>query len=384
MSRKFLISITSAVAGLSVSVLSAEVFDGGWRISVGGAYNAPVKVGLNFSPIRFSGGRVALPGGYPTRADAEKIAAGTQVSDTRRNYTADGKVFVDTDDYRSAKGGMEAGTWNVQVPYDSWDGDSFVLASAEYVEVRQVGSGRGELKLNGSDESAMPGVSVELSRNLYHNKDYKFGVDIAFLFSYFFQTDLYKTKSCAQSDLYERKHGTIKSSISPVSGVREEMWRDSEGYYGAGSYYGPGPVFNDPVMSAVDGPTTLISNSSWFRARGDYRDLEMALALRPYYDILDWLRFYGTIGVAVSWSEFDLKVRYNGNNGYLRYKRRYDDWDVHGIAGLGLLARWKDFTLGFDFMARFLQDDLSIHDRIVRGSLERSEWMFRCMLGYEF
>lgn len=384
MKRKYLIPVSGVVVGLSASVVCASVFDGGWRVSVGAAYNAPTKIGLKFSPVRFNGGTVTPPVGYSSRAEAERIVAGKKVSATRRNYTADGKVFYDSSDYRKARGGLETGSWNVQVPYDSWDGESFELASAEYVEVRKVADGCGELKLNGTDEAAMPGVSVELSRNLYHNAEYNFGVDIAFLFSYFFRTDLYKNQSYAQSDAYEVARGKSRATVAPVSGVRESLWRDSEGYYGAGSYYGPGPLFNDPVISSSLGCSSLVQNNAWFHASGNFRELEMVLALRPYYDVFEWLRIYGTIGAAVSWSEFDLRVSYVDNGSTSRYSRSYDQWDVYGIAGLGAMARWKNFTLGFDFFGRFLQDDLGIRDRIVHGSIGRSPWMFRGMIGYEF
>lgn len=382
-SRNFVL-LCCVFALAAAPIVRGSIFDGGWRVSVGASYNAPVKVGLHFSPVKFNLGNVTPPVGYRSRAEAEKTVSGTKVSGTRRNYSADGKVFVDTDDYRKAKGGLEDGTWNVQVPYDSWNGESFELASAEYAEVRTIADGKGTLKLNGDDDTAMPGVSVELSRNLYHNEDYHFGVDLAFLFSYFFRTDLYKSESYAESDAISVDKGRLTSSISPVSGTREELWRDDEGYYGAGSYWGPGPIFNNPVITDSGRSSSIYRNTAGFWTNGDFRELEMVLALRPYYDLFDWLRVYGTIGVAVSWSEFDLNVGYRRNGVDSRYSRSYDEWNVYGIGGLGLMARWNDFCLGVDFFGRFLQDDMEIKDELVHGSLRHSPWMFRVMLGYEF
>ena len=387
--RNSAVMVAFGVTLVTASAACGSVFDGGWRVSVGAAYNAPAKVGLKFSPAKFSSGRVTPPAGYATRAEAERVVSGKLVVGesgkmTRRNYSADGKTFVDSDDARKARGGMEQGTWNVQVPWDSWNNGTFELASAEYVEVQNIQDGKGGLDLSGSDESAMPGVSVELSRNLYHNEEYHFGLDLAFMFSYFFRTDLYRSHSSAQTDAMRVSRGKLTSSVAPVSGTRESMWKDDEGYYGAGSYDGPGPVFNDPVITDVSLGSSVYRSVAGFSANGDFRELEMVLALRPYYDFFDWLRLYGTIGAAVSWSEFDLRVHSSRDGVSSSHTRDYDAWDVYGIGGLGLMVRWNDFTLGVDFFGRFLQDDLSIRDELVHGSLRRSTWMFRGMLGYEF
>lgn len=361
-------------------------FDGGWRVSVGAAYNAPAKVGLKFSPVKFNGTQFVPQVSGQSSAQAMNTVKGTPgETPTKRYYSADKRVYVDTVDKRTgtATEGMEKGTWNVQVLEDSWDGSTFELASSDYVDVENLHDGYGALKLEGSDEAAQPGISVELSRNLYHSEEYHFGVDLAFMFSYFFRTDLYETDSTWKGDTYAVTRGTMRSTIAPQSGVFEERGRNGDGTYGIGTFNGPGVVFDYPKINDCH-TTEYYGSSARFRANGDFRDLEMVFALRPYYDIFEWLRLYGTIGLAVSWSEFDLDVYSDRNGVSTSYSRDYKQWDVYGVGGLGLMLRWHDFCLGFDFFARFLHDDLDINDDIVKGSLERGGWMFRGMLGYEF
>lgn len=370
---------------VTTPVVVAEILDGGWRITGGALYNSRVKTHLNFNPLQFRGGRVALPTGGVTRKEALEAVQGVQGdTPTKRVYSADGKTYVDTVDYRTAEGGEEYGTWNVKAPLSSWNGDSFVLASAQYSESEVTQSRTGDLDLSQKDEASMPGLNLELSRNLWHSDEWKCGVDLSFGVSVFFKDRIYKGGSVAKSQVGVVRKGVAETTISPVSGVVEPDLADSEGYYGAGTFDGPGPVFNNPVTRLRSLSSTSYGNCVGYCADGDYWDVEMALCLRPYYDIYDWWRVYGTIGVAVSRAEFDLYMHRCVNGDHRRTERSYHSWDVYGIAGLGTMFRYRDFTLGCDFLARFLDDDLDIRDDIVDGWLSRGRWMFRLTLGYEF
>ena len=56
-----------------------------------------------------------------------------------------------------------------------------------------------------------------------------------------------------------------------------------------------------------------------------------------------------------------------------------------GVADLKFLfADRVGACLGFDVLARFLDDDIEIRGRDVRGSVERSPWMLTVYVGYEF
>jgi hypothetical protein len=41
-------------------------------------------------------------------------------------------------------------------------------------------------------------------------------------------------------------------------------------------------------------------------------------------------------------------------------------------------------TLGFDFLARFLDDSMKIRGRDVSGSIDRGHWTLRVYVGWEF
>lgn len=119
-------------------------------------------------------------------------------------------------------------------------------------------------------------------------------------------------------------------------------------------------------------------------SHADYYNLELLFTLKPYYDVTDWFRVVGTVGFAVSRQELDLTTTLARDGAYRRYHREFSQWDVFGVAGLGAQFRYKDFTLGVDFIARFFDDDLAVDDPYVRGSVERSNWYLRVGLGYEF
>lgn len=386
--------IIFGMAATVTMVAQGELLDGGWRISVGASYNAPAKVRLNFSPARFNGGNVLPTASGVTLEQARRQAGGRTVNGkTYYDYDGSGRhissvsaVDQHTDAVGGGDGSPEAGTWNAHVYKGNTtiQGDSFTLASVEYGYVEQHDDG-GRLKLRDTDEAATPGVLVELSRNLYHNKDYNFGVDLAFAVNFFFGRDIFKTSSRAYQNAGVYKSGKVESTISPVAGrMDEDKWYQDAEYYGGGEYDGIGTVFHTPQMHVLPNADQYYGSGSRLSARGDYWDLEMTLALRPYYDVFEWLRIYGTFGAAVSRAEFDLDVTGVRDGVRTNYERDYSSWDVYGIGGLGMLLRWHDFCLGFDFLARFWDRDLQIEDDIVRGSLQRGRWMFRGMIGYEF
>ena len=54
------------------------------------------------------------------------------------------------------------------------------------------------------------------------------------------------------------------------------------------------------------------------------------------------------------------------------------------MGGLGGMFRYRGACLGFDFLARFLDDEIKIRGRDVRGAVDRGSWTFRVYAGYEF
>ena len=162
--------------------------------------------------------------------------------------------------------------------------------------------------------------------------------------------------------------------------------QNPDGSYGAGTYDGPGPVLDlgggDLTVSHrwANISSSSRSSSYYLHAEGDYEDIEMTFAVKPFWDVTDWLRLRGTLGVAVSRTHFTFDVDGQGYSS----RQRFDDWAVYGVGGLGGMLRWENFCLGVDFIARFLDDDIEIRGRDVRGSVERAPWMLTVYAGYEF
>lgn len=370
--KKSLIAVAVAVAALAnARADGSAIFDGGWRVSAGGVFNSPVKAKLGFRNMPSGVPSSFVPG--LSRDEARRASQGTK-DGTRTTYSSG--AWIDSSDAH----GDGKTTWNVYLPEGTFEGDSFRLGSAEYAEVVNLGTGSSDGRH--SDESAMPGVNIELSRNLHHDEEYGWGLDLAFGVMYFFQTDVFKADAASASAAY--RTGRYETTIEAPDDVMDEWSWNEDGTYGAGSYEGPGPVFElgDIDTRQIANPDVI--GGSAISARGDYSELELILSLRPYYDVTDWFRLYATAGLVVSRGEFDLDLAVNQNGTGFYRSRDFSEWDVYGIAGLGGQFSYKDFTLGFDFLARFLQDDIDVNDRYVHGSVERGSWLFRVMLGYEF
>ena len=369
-----------------VGTVQAEgwaIFDGGWRISAGGVYASPVKANLRFSPVR-----IPVPPAGRSAAEAKALAEGNVNQFTKDSPNADvtypnGARINPWDSARELNDFMYPGvdhfgqTWNARFPADALQGESFTLASYDYVEVSDAYSLR---EVGGSDDRSMPGVNVELSRNLYHNEEYNYGVDLAFAVSYFFSTDVFSMdRQYASGTVREGVYETYMEA--PVGAKDPEGWHD--GWYGAGTYEGPGPVF-DLGTIGVRHSGSERSIYGRIHADGDYSQLDLMLLGKPYYDVFDWLRVVGTVGLVVSRGEFSLDETVVGSDFRQSRSKDYSEWDVHGIAGLGLQLSYDDWSLGCDFYARFLDDPVDVHDSYVHGEIEQSDWLLKVSLGYRF
>lgn len=397
MNHSVLVFGATLLAAGSLCADGWTLLDGGWRISAGAVYNSPVKTRLSIAPM--SAGRPAISSGISgkTRAEAEAEAKGMKHG-TRTDYGSG--AWFDSD----SSLGDENWTWNGQIPNArsrlSSDNQTFLLDSVGYSDSVTTYESLDTGRFRDTDEAAMPGLNIELSRNLYHDEEYDFGLDLAFGVSYFFRHDVFSAGGSYQTGRSTtttdgRYETTIDAPDGPyVDIIPVDAWQwNDDGSYGAGSYSGfpgglGGPVFDLGSISTTHHPGQSASHQQTYggscRVRGTYRELEMMLCVRPYYDLTDWFRLYGTLGIAVSRADLDLRMSFDGNGASDTRKRNFNDWDVYGVAGLGGMLRYKNFTLGADFLARFLDDDLSVNDKYVKGSLERGNWMFRLSLGYEF
>lgn len=394
MNSHYLMTVFSALL-CSASLRAAEkegFFDGGWRISAGAVWSSPVRAKLGFAPPSMRpAGRTTSHVGLDERAAQAQAEGGTYDSTTGRTTYPNDSWFAPDD-------GVEGGgrTWNAWIPASAYRNDrTFSLGRTSYDGTTVDYVPEGHPRCDASDSSGLFGIDVELSRELYRNDEDKYGLDLAFGVMYFFKRNVFKADGAYRAGHEETtvSGGSYEGTIAapdelPDSG--DWYWND-DGSYGRGGIdtaYNGGPVFDLGSVSSVrHANADSTSGRDCFgvlSARGDYRELDLVLSLRPYYDVADWLRLYGTIGAVVSHDEFFLNLAASDGGRGFRHAAKSSQWDVHGIGGLGVMLRYKDFTLAGDFLARFLDDDLSVDDRYVHGTVEHSRWMFKLTLGYEF
>ena len=396
MNRHYLTTVVSAALG-SLTLCAAEevgIFDGGWRISAGAVYSSPVRTNLRFMPSSLRPAS-SVPVWEGMSADEAKAKAEKGVYNP-----ASGRTVYASGAWFAPDGGIDSPghTWNANLPAGSYlGGGRFSLGEVAYGATSSEYSPNDIPAYGGSDSASMPGLSVELSRQLYRDEERGYGLDLALGVMYFFRDNAFNADYGYRAG-YERNttsggsyEGTI-ASPDELPDARDWYWNgDYNGSYGRGGMdtdYNGGPVFDLGSIGSLHHPGGSSSDErscmGAINARGDYRQLDLTLGVRPYYDLTNWLRVYGTIGAALSRSEFELDLAMSDNG--RRYNRNADfsQWNLYGIGGVGAMLRYKDFTLAGDFLARFGDDDLTIDDRYVHGTIEQGSWMFKLMIGYEF
>ena len=380
MKKVILSAVLIALTSSLIPLLAAEEGEGSsgfgaWRISVGGALNGGVSHSIRSSGA-FRGLAVlpALPAGQGKAAAAAKHTA----DGTGRVTFGDG--FIDP----NSEAAVPGRTWNWRLPESAAQGNSFVMEDY-YVEPGAVTEYAGGHV--GDSDQYEPGISVELSRTLWSDKERGWGVDLALAVSYFFGNDIYDAHGTyGRSQSYET--GKYRTEIDGAGVLDDEWVQPSGGYYGIGSATGPGPLL--PTVSLTANPMAIVTGggtvnaASSFDASGDYRELEMFLMARPWYEITDWWRVFGEVGLAVSWSQFDFEYSAIGAGGRLGSSEDFSEWRCYGVAGAGTVFRLWQFDLSIDFLGRFLNDDLDCNGRYCSGSIEKSDWRMRVMVGWEF
>jgi len=369
-------AVAPARAAEAPAEASSEAFAprdtfGKWRVSYGWHMNGPVG-----SDIR--GRNLPAPAGY-------RVPAG---SATRAGARADAEARRYGDGYLGDSGDGW-GTRDWQLPEDAYERENsrFVLRNGyEEVASSRVSGGW-------TDDSSDPcqhGMSLEFSRELWaHDEafEHRWGVDLAFAVSYFFGRDVFRAGGYSRRDDVVREGG-FETVIDDPDDQTMYLYnngydRPSQGMYGHGaSYTDFSPmILWDNVRDPRDaGGTRTVTSVNRFSASGDYRELEMLLMLRPWYEITDWWRVFGELGVGLSWGNFESDVYGSG----LSFGEDFSQWDCYGVAGLGTMFRYGMFDLSVDFLGRFLRDDLDVDGRYLNGSIRRADWCFRVMVGVEF
>lgn len=351
-----------------------------WRIGVGAAFNFGVSPSLRARNLPAPAIYSVAP--FSTKKAAENRAAA-------RKYDGDGYIAPD-----SLDNGFSTTNW--KLPASSYQGDGHFTPGNAYEQV--IDSTFGYPQRDASDDEDQFGISIEFSRELWihdEREEHRWGVDFAAAFSYFFRRDIYSVQgSVVRTDTV--KEGVIRTDIDdPDATFKYDNHEiEPDGMYGYGSAewnpFAPAlglqglnlrgnPYISDPY-DVPDVPTRTESSACAYSASGDYRELEMLFMFRPWYEIKDWWRVFGEIGVGVSWGKFDSSF----HGGGIAAEEDFAQWDCYGVAGLGTVFRYKSFDIMIDFLGRFWRDDFEVEGRYVDGYISRADWGLRLMIGYEF
>lgn len=358
----------------------------GWRFTAGGAMNGNLRTKVGVQPNGAWRRTASAYGGYgsagarPSRAEAQAAGDAYRLGGRRLDFPNGG--FIDPND----AAGISGETWNWYMPAGSLDAGGTYYIVNSYLE-SSTSESFGSVSSKDDDYAA--GFSVGLDRLVWRWGD--FGVDFGFLFSYFRKDDFFKTGGRAYSRTETSASGDYVTDVSFSPDVVGDPWaQNPDGSYGAGTFDGPGPVLDLGAGDVSIGHrwaneiSSSRTRSYSARARGDYEEIEMVFALKPWYDVTDWFRVQGTLGAAVSRTHFTFDVCGRGDGAAYSGRQRFDDWAAYGVGGLGGMFRYRGACLGFDFLARFLDDEIKIRGRDVRGTVDRSSWTFRVYAGYEF
>ena len=375
-------TLTLAIAAFATATAFADwnlSLTSGWRVIGGANYNSGLKTDLKVSGARALPHMPSAPAsGGMSRSQAEtaakRVLNGQAVS-------FDNGAFIDPD--YSGKDAMPDCTWNWHAPAGAYQNGSMSFGY-DYAEVSS--SSVGSLVNSSHDDRDMPGFTVEIQRNL--GQWGSFGLDMGFGFSYFRRNDAFKSSGEVYRQTDTVEHGTYVAGV----GMEQDLadWaRNPDESYGAGTFDGPGALM--PIGSGAFSFSDKMRNvsrtahSMYLDSSADYEEIELTITAKPYYDITEWFRVVGTLGLAVSRGEldFDMMAASDGRRIYSD-SERFSPWDCYGIGGLGGMVHAWHMCLGFDFLARFLDRDIDINGRSVTGSVERCPWMFRVYAGFEF
>lgn len=347
-------------------------FTEGWRVTAGAEFGGPMKGRLSSRAGNrgiYSAARSGLTEAQAAHKVAAPVAGGPRV-DLGNGY------FIDPSSAASAAD--PDFTWNWRLP-----SRDRIVKQSEFLESQTV---ERSYPVSGSDDGWSPAVSLEFTRELWTWDDHPFGVDFAFGFAWQRKNDLVKVGgvNCTRTDSYRK--GGYEMDLGDQLWMQEP---DEEvmfnGAYGLGEFGGDA---YGPVMDLSLVRTTPTGGTAWDEKfaettsmRGDYEEFDFRFLLKPWWDVTEWLRVYGAIGMELARTDFELHT-YNSATG----SRTGDisEWQVCGLGGGGVMVHGWHGVLGVDFLTRFLQDDLSFRHDGFSGEFDRSPWFFRVYVGAEF
>ena len=351
----------------------------GWRFSVGPTMGGHLKSSIQMRGSRISRALNFSPYSQHGMSQEEAQHAGNQIGSDRVNISEDGRYYIDPDDYAAIPGE----TVNWYLPGESFNGSAFMIDNAYHETTYSSRSA----SLRDTDVEGDAGLSLALEREVWRSG--RFGLDAGFMFSWLMKDDAFRTSGTMARASATSETGRYQTEIGVESEMASDPWfQNADGSYGGGNFYGPGPILslgNNISHRWIQDSFSSKTASLYVHSNGDYEEEELAFLLRPWFDVTDWFRLVGTLGVAVSRASLDFTVNgyTNGRHSY-HDSQKFDAWDVYGLAGIGGMFRYGSYCLGGDFLAKFLDDDLSVNGRSVQGDISREDWTCRIYVGYEF
>lgn len=359
--KKIIVGVIMAAACVAFADGEEATF-GAWRISVGGNMAFGTKVSANYNGRMFRNFS-----GKPTRTfNPANVAIGDQYDFDNGAY-----IFVDgSGPFGSTR------NWRIPRSMTEWDGARMQRSlNFSNTELNGFGGG-GSIS---SDDGWSAGASIELSRTLWQMEEYDFGVDLAIGFAWMMCNNILDGSSMG-------KYSRTTYSYEPPSGGL--AWDPNFPTY-KGDWYGAGPDLGvgQGDIGFDSGWTYPINSSGMYgtNVSGDYGEIELSAIFRPWYEITDWWRVFGSLGLGVGYGSFDFEMRT-----IMEGKRVYNvdttenKWGMYGLVGGGTIFRLWDFDLSTELLYRFGQNDIEFDNNYVSCSLEKPSFVLRIAVGYEF
>ena len=377
--RKLTLSFVAAVASLMAQAQETAPQDqppewfvqqsemsgfGGWRVSAGGSFGFGLKTKMGFAVHRQAYARPTSPAlGSPSDI-AARLASGQRASFLDGAYIEPMGANENTQNWRFPESAVDRSTGVV------------TLESTQLSDRGIVGSG--------SEDDFTYGVSFELARTLYVHED-GYGVDLAVGLTWMRRNDCFKARSSGRyindsTYVYTPSPGNMNSVV-----LTSPYITPVDGYYGAGTSSGMGAMFNWGDFGPNTVEQTSTSGSYNISASGDYEEWDILLMLKPWWEVTDFWRLTGTVGLGITRSEFESAVSATfGNGGSYSSHKTFDEWRCYGVAGLGTVLRYGRFDLSLDVLARFCQDDMKVKSEAISGKIEKPNLVLCAAVGFEF
>lgn len=353
--------------------------DSAWKLTLGVGVNTGMKAKLGFDAARavsLSSGN-ATKGGRPQKA-AVKEGKSYEVGSGRTSFPNGG--YIDANDSAN----VEGETWNWYIPAGEIGSDGTMSRASPYSTVR---SKDAYSEVNQEEDGAQAGLSLGLDLGLLQSPGA--GLDVGLGVNWFQDSSFANFEGVVWQRTETKTSGTYVTDVRFNQELLADPWtQNSDGSYGSGTADGPGPVLTlDEDVSTSHhwsgGKSSTQTKSITMRAEGSYEEIELSLALKPYWEPAESFRLQGIIGVAAAYACFDFDVRATGGISDYSSNEKFSEWDVYGLAGAGAIVHSGMLCFGVDVVARLFANDIELAGKDIRGKVERAPVLVRMYIGIE-